>query len=252
MGKLIKYELRGTYKVFLMIIISLSLVNVALLTRIDHWYLETILGVITLANVGAYFVLLIFSVRNFSKEVYEDRGYLTFTLPVSGAEVVGSKLILAVIHFSILSVVAGGFQYYIADFYGKSKGAFESLIDFFNFKLVAMGIVSGAVDVIVLLILIYFSITTTKMALKNKKIGKFMGFVVFILLSIVIEYITFKIKVYIPVEVTMNILKETLMTETLGAGGDLTINIASTIFNLIVFVGMFVASSYIVEKKIDL
>jgi len=96
-----------------------------------------------------------------------------------------------------------------------------------------------------------------KVALKNKKLGKIGSFILFIILSSLMSWLTFKIGTAFPQ--TLNLggssLNNSFNTGTSNftiSNLGLNINIASTLFEIIAFAGFFFSTSYLIDKKLDL
>lgn len=103
LGKLLKYEYRATYKLYLVLYaIVLVLAGILrLLTSLDlsHNVILSSLTVmftitVVLSLAGLYFVTLIFVMFRFYKHMFSDEGYLTFTLPVTTFQLIISKIIV--------------------------------------------------------------------------------------------------------------------------------------------------------------
>ncbi|MBE6067733.1 MAG: hypothetical protein E7211_08585 [Clostridium lundense] len=266
MDKLIKYELKGDYKLFGIIFTIAILLNGGLFTRIDKWEEGIIIALTTMISSFLFLTILIFVIKSFEKEMYEDRGYLTFTLPVSGRKILGAKLIAALIWFSlagILSLIAG--RILIGILYDQSiiNELSTRLSTFINIKTILAVVLFGVINIITLLLLVYFSITITRVALKGKKVSKFLGFVAFIALNAAIAYIEYKIIKLFPQTISFipgllqgfpanaepMVLDGTLITIR---NSGLNINIAAVIYNIVVYVGLFLGTGYLIDNKIDI
>lgn len=86
MGRYIKYEIKGSYK-FILGVLALVLI---LITGIFAYSINVdegsvlggmFVGLSTLVIFGTLLTTFLYIVGSFRKELYEDRGYLTFTLP---------------------------------------------------------------------------------------------------------------------------------------------------------------------------
>ncbi len=103
LGKLLKYEYKATYKLYIIlyiIVLALAVIN-RILNAID-FSKNVVLGVlsgtfmvtIVLSCIGLYFATLIFVLFRFYKNLFTDEGYLMFTLPVSPMSLIISKIIV--------------------------------------------------------------------------------------------------------------------------------------------------------------
>ena len=96
-----------------------------------------------------------------------------------------------------------------------------------------------------------------KVALKGKKIGKIGSFIIFIILVLVIGWISVKITTLFPQNLDLSdfsINKTVILinSDFSAPGGNFNINIAQTIFDIIIFAGLFIGSSNLIDKKLDL
>ena len=107
MLKFIKYEIKGNYRFILgilaLVLIASSIIQAVIFRDVrsgDITFSGGLFeGMISLVSIlvlfGAALVAFINIVGSFKKELYDDRGYLTFTLPLSGHQILGVKLIVA-------------------------------------------------------------------------------------------------------------------------------------------------------------
>ena len=68
MGKLIKYELKGNYKIFCSLFTIIILLQGLFLTRIGHWKSGSIMGMTVLVNIVLFITILIFIEKSFAKD----------------------------------------------------------------------------------------------------------------------------------------------------------------------------------------
>ncbi len=115
--KLLKYEYRATYKLYLilyLIVIGLAFINrlIYALDFSNNVVLSVLSGMFTLtivlSCVGLYFATLIFILFRFYKNLFTDEGYLMFTLPVSALKLIISKIIVGMTWMLGSIVVIGG------------------------------------------------------------------------------------------------------------------------------------------------
>lgn len=111
--KLIKYDFRAFAKV--MVPVELVLLGVALLYRVMSFFesdnaiyrtFDTSAVIILIIScVAAFFTSFFFSVVRFYRNLFTAEGYLSFTLPVTPAAHIASKLIVSLI-FDVITVVS--------------------------------------------------------------------------------------------------------------------------------------------------
>ena len=251
MFKLIKYELRSTALTILGICITVIVANLLLMTKKGSWDVAAPVLSICLI-IGAIIVIFISSLKIMSKYLHGDEGYLLFTLPQSGASIITSRLITALIQISIVVFVSLSMFYLIVPEEVKL-----SFFKVFTVNQILFSMIAYVWGVVSSLTFIYFCMVIGKVALKGKKLGKIGSFIIFIIISIAMSWLTFKIAALLPQ--TLN-LGDTSIANNFRAsnsgfwvsGGNFNINIASTMFDIITFVGFFITTTYLIDKKLDL
>jgi hypothetical protein len=261
MGRLLKYELKGSYKVIGIILVILIIVALGLNFKIGEWAETTIMGITSFAVFGALLSAFIYLVELFRKELYEDTGYLTFTLPITGNSIVGAKLLSSLIWIFVVGTIGGLLGLLNAK---RAFGPYVRFGSIFTNQSFIMAVISGVASVVTVLLLIYFSITISRMTIRNKKVGG-LWFIIFILLNVVIAYFRIKLIEWMPYYIDTNswrIVKQGMNMVTdiningamlqLSINGNVYLNIANIIFSIVLMVGLFLGTGYLLEKKIDL
>lgn len=234
MFNLIKYELRGKLLTIFGICITVIMGNLFLMTKISSWeigapVLSTFLG------VGALVLISLSSLTLMSDYLYDDQGYLLFTLPQSGVSIMASRLIAAVVQISIVTIVSL-LMFCLLD-QGRLLNAILQQVEiheiFYSILMHLWTIVSA-------LTFIYFCMVVGKIALKGKKLGKIGSFIIFFLLSIAKAGLTIVISNSFPQIVELHSVTT------------MTMNIGSTILDVIIFAMLFIATSHLLEHKVDL
>ena len=281
MGRYIKYEIKGSYK-FILGVLALVLI----LTTGIYMYANntdggsafggTLIGLSTLVIFGTLLTTFLYIVGSFRKELYEDRGYLTFTLPLTGHEILGGKLIVATMWFVLLGVVIIGYNIIMTmnlDIVKQSLDGIEMTVgilpDFFSKEMI-ISLILAALGGISTLILIYLAMALGRVTLRNKKIGGF-WFIIFLVLSALVGYGQAKIIGAMPHYLDLNTFKmvsyesfinginnaNTMIQFGDGAlltsnGSQYLLNIAGFIYLIGIMVINFLLTGYIIENKIDL
>ncbi len=278
MGRYMKYEIKGSYKFILGVLALVLILTTALYSYefrgqpINSMTSNSaFVGIAILIILGAAFAAFLYIVDSFRKELYDDRGYLTFTLPLSGNQILGSKLIVAIMWFIILGVTFVLFNMFMVFRFIDVDINFKELISYVDFSgMLTAGIIMFLSGVVTL-ILIYFSMALSRVTFRNKKIGG-LWFIVFLVLNALIGYATVKIISAFPYYLDLKAFKVVNYNDILiGAnslngffisfnegsmaittGGTTFINIASFVFMIIVGVVSFLSTGYLIENKIDL
>lgn len=251
MFKLIKYELKSTFLTLLGICISVIIASLFLMTKRNSWHVA-VTGLSVCLIIGAIVVIFISSLKIMSKYLHGEEGYLLFTLPQSGVSIITSRLITALIQISIVVFVCFSMFFVI-----MPEEVFLSVFNAFTFSQILISIVEYIWGLISFLTFIYFCMVIGKVALKGKNLGKIGSFIIFIILTIAISWLSTKISTIFPQTLNLggssveNILKTS--TSNISISGEaFNINIASTIFDIIIFVGFFITTTYLIDKKLDL
>jgi ABC-2 type transport system permease protein len=238
MLKLVKYELRSNLFVILGIFITLIIANLLLLTRINSWGTELVLGSSAFLFLVTIIIIFIFSLNIMSKYLHNDSGYLLLTLPQSGTSIIISRLITGLIQIAIVISVSLFFFHFIS----SGNMSFEILK---NLKFYGINLIIYTYGTVYLLTFIYFCMILGKVAFRNKKIGKVGSFVVFVLLSLLLGWISQKLQTLFPQAMDFsNLLTSTTI--------ELKFNIASSIFEICTLAIFFISGSYLLDKKVDL
>ena len=106
--KLMKYEIKSTYKVFFTILASFVLLTILLCMSMKTPNTIMILifsGACFVIGGGTFFAYLITLFNRYYKNLYGREGYLMLTLPVKGWELVCSKFAIAMF-WNIILIIA--------------------------------------------------------------------------------------------------------------------------------------------------
>lgn len=283
MRKYIKYEIKGSYKFILGILAIVIIASTIIQGNIsEHIKLGTMnslnnmegfrgfmLIVPMLVIFGAFLTAFFHIVGSFRKELYEDRGYLTFTLPLTGNQILGGKLIVAMLWFVILGATIILYNLILALilFDGSWVEIAKEFFHVLNTGVISVGLVMGLTSIMTL-ILIYFSIALSRVSIRNKKIGG-IWFIVFLILNALAGYLILKVSGAVPYFLNLNGFKVLHYYElnTVSAFGrsmgdliifggnndvDAYINIVGALSHIVIGIVAFLGTGYLIEKKIDL
>ncbi|MFL0196534.1 hypothetical protein ACJDU8_13355 [Clostridium sp. WILCCON 0269] len=261
MFKLVKYELKGCFKDFIIMVCTIIILNLALLTRINVWSPDAIFSLNLLIGFAVAVVVIIWNIRLFSRDLYEDTSYLLFTIPKSGKNILMNKIVTAIIQCIIVSIIVGIFTVILLQILRLTQNflvfdvtAFRQFVTAFTPQFIAAGILSSMVVYITFLLTVYLAITLGKVAIKNRKLGKLGTFAIFIVLTLAqikLEDIflkifpqTFNLKV-------INIKNVTINTNGMVSSG-IDLSISLIVLSIIIIIAMFYATAYLIENKLDL
>lgn len=250
MFNLIKYELKGYFKDFIIILGIIALINILLYTRMNTWSKGAIVSLSFLVSFAAAIIVLIWNIKLFSRDMYENSGYLLFTLPQKGYSVLGAKLITSIIQCIIVGTVALIFNFISLQSMDNFHNNAQMVLSNINPNLAPISIISSLLNYVFFLTTIYFSIALSKIAIQKRKFGKLGAFVIFVVVSLIVGKITTAISKAFPKSFNLNLLSAQSQLSFYGPS-NISINMATTIFSVILFILMFIATSYIIENRID-
>lgn len=282
MRKYMKYEIKGTYKFILgilaIVIIASTIIQLNVLKELDNptslgnsngvtGFGAILLIISILVIFGAFLTAIFYIIGSFRKELYEDRGYLTFTLPLTGNQILASKLIVSMLWYGVLGL---GIVLYniiltlILDG-GKFIEVLKQLKGVIGINLISFGIIA-IISVVMTLILIYFSIALSRVSIRNKRIGG-IWFIIFIVLNSLMGFLTVKVSEILPYYLNLDSFKIlhyydlnmiASMNGKIGSliltGNNLNsyVNIFGILIQIVVIVAGFLGTGYLMENKIDL
>ena len=285
MKKFMKYEIKGTYKfifgILLTIILASSMIQYNIFNEVKNfgnnqfapnsflWFMF-IMSVFVI--FGAFITAFFYIVSSFRKELYEDRGYLTFTLPLTGNQILGSKLLVAIMWSIVIGAVAIFYNLLLATilFKGELRVIFGEFIKIADISLISSALIS-IVSSMYTLILIYFAISLSKVSIRIKKICG-MWFIIFLILSGLISFLITRIGMAIPYFLDLNTFKITTLDalNSIRDSGMVEfslemgtppmvsgvypghINIAELVSQILFAIALFIGTGYLIEEKIEL
>lgn len=290
MGKLMKYELRGLMKFIIGVMIILLISSFVLQynmfslmdVQADGGYVEMqgetesimkplLTGLSAMVLWGSYLVSFFYIVNSFNKEITEDKGYLTFTLPVTGGQILGSKLFSAMIYFVLLVVGLVLFNAIIGIFFMARTGVDFPIGEIMSYIRESVGLkeirmvlflgIAGLFSTAYSLISIYFAMTVRKIIFGGKRMNG-LWFIIFMIMSSLLAVLILNLSMNFPYYLDIYNMKVTTlpsvsggMMQQLTIMGDLggfNINIAQMFLEILSMAGLYFGTSYLLEKKIEI
>lgn len=270
MFKFIKYDLQGCFKDFIIMICTIIILNILLLTRINVWDSNIIIFLNLAISFAAGIVVVIWNIRLFSRDIYENTAYLVFTTPKSGKNILMNKLITALLQYLIVSVVAVAFTAILIEILKLTQGfVFDMKITFTQIfssitpQFIIYAILAALIVYVTFLLTVYLSLTLGRVAIKNRKLGKIGTFAIFIVLCLVQSKIEDVFSNIFPQSFTLRIFNSGNEDSWIKMGNTLAnsnnvfssganLNISLMIISVILMIAMFYATSYLIENKLDL
>lgn len=282
MFKYMKYEIKGTYKfilgILLVVLIASTIIQLNLQSGINDGlnspFRLDIAPFLFLASIlvifGAFITAFFYIIGSFRKELYENRGYLTFTLPLTGNQILGAKLLVSLLWYTVIGIGIVVYNIFLSFIlFGEDwRYILKTVSQNIDISFMSLGFVS-IISTVVTLILIYFAIALSRVTIRNKKIGG-IWFIVFIILNIFVTYITFKVSTTLPYYINLSnfrinhiydiaasqkmVLLGDEANSLMFIGSDFKpyVNIFGNLSQIIVIVAGFLGTGYLIEKKIDL
>lgn len=267
MFKIIKYEIKTISKEFLIILAAIVLLNLVLMTRINVWKDTTLIMLTFLICFGAGVVAFIYNITMFTRDLKQDTGYLIFSIPKSGYSILGAKIIsslivmiaslaVSVIMSFLLGVVGmGNWDEFIRSFTDP-----RNIPDINTFKLILVLIVDALIAVtayVQLLLIIYFSISISRTIMNKRKFSGLVSFLIFVVVNLVTGKLYELISRAIPKTINPYVTFYGNSIVNSNGANSLSVllfpvNWAGGIFYIILMIALFIATGYILEKKIDL
>lgn len=288
MRKFIKYEIKGTYKFMLGIISVILIISTTLQLQISKFVFQgnitesqfnsglpiSFFGVIAIG--GLLIAATVYIINTYKKELDDDRGYLTFTLPLTGNQILGSKILVAIFWQLLLVITISLFNLGLASiiFGNDFQQLFEMLKIIARDSSMVVFAISNLISISLTITLAYFSITVSRITFKNRRFGG-LWFVLFIALNLLMTYIILKLSIALPyylnmtnftvnnisnltsiipfennAELIVNSVPNTLLF--LGTDMNPYLNIVGFVSHIIVLVVGFLGTGYLLENKINL
>jgi len=247
--KLLKYELKSTGSRFLVAFaVYIGAFAVLFAFFRDNVILVTMFTASGLIALVAITMLTMF--QRYNANLYGNEGYLMFTLPVKGRELLLSKLISTLIWMIALSIVGITSMLCFAFAYGH--------IDAFNIDMIGQVILNNWPYLLVLvieyflstllsIISIYASISVSKLPIW-RKFGVLVGFVTYIVIGFLQGIPIFIMGYFRPLSSTLHIEGFGIIRGTYSS----VVIWTQTGFIIIFCVGLFFGISYLFEKRTSL
>ncbi len=249
-------------------ILKIDSLSVEALNKVSTIHTVSI-AVSILVSVLLIFVTFFFVVYDFFKSLFGQQGYLSFTLPVSSHQLLGSKVIVYggwLILSYLVFIFTGGFMinYTVDNIVGQEKiSMVESLMlllgDFPSItQLVAYAVyltIMCFTAIFSFVFIIYFAISLSHVRVLQK-FSLLASIPIFVVLAILFIWLADKMSDIVNVfmlfnddhTISISILREGMQIKSQY----MMMPITPIISFIIIDVGMFFATSYVMHKKVNL
>lgn len=270
LGKLLKHEFRQSARSVSLVYVSaaavIAFVFIGMLTKIT-WI--GILGSVVLyvAALAALLMTLVSVIKNFYETLYSNQGYLSFTLPVNCASLLGSKVIAAVV-WVILSFVLAALCFLVIGMNAKAtaEGSMAGIWDILEMsglkemlpsgatlvKLAVLAVAAVLLTVLSFVSFVFFAVTLANTRVLQKH-PKLFGFLIFFLTYGATNAIATKLTYSLPLSLEISTqdvklafvaMDQSSSTFAYGLGGIL--------FSALVAVGLLLLTGWIMEHKVNI
>ena len=266
LGKLLKYELKATSRVFIPLYIAILVVSIVngLSLNLEILNIQGLATIVLMCLFISLFVItIVVTIQRFNKNLLKDEGYLMFTLPVSSKHLVLSKYLTSLI-WTFLSFVVAFLSFTIIFMIPTYKYFdFSYFINEFNLlfsNMLNLNILGQFLKIILLMIIsytififnVYLALSVGQLPIFNRfrNVSSFIGFLV---INLLISYAQNIVSLFVNdasvnIEAIDNINYAISSVTSIVSKG---LNIAIVI-NIIIILVLFVATTYILDKKLNL
>ena len=266
LGKLLKYELKATSRVFIPLYIAILVVSIVngLSLNLEIFNIQGLATIILMCLFISLFVItIVVTIQRFNKNLLKDEGYLMYTLPVSSKHLVLSKYLTSLI-WTFLSFVVAFLSFTIIFMIPTYKYFdFSYFINEFNLlfsNMLNLNILGQFLKIILLMIIsytififnVYLALSVGQLPIFNRfrNVSSFIGFLV---INLLISYAQNIVSLFVNdasvnIEAIDNINYAISSVTSIVSKG---LNIAIVI-NIIIILVLFFATTYILDKKLNL
>ncbi|MCL1974810.1 MAG: hypothetical protein FWG61_01445 [Firmicutes bacterium] len=216
LGKLIKYELKGTAHYFLPLIAAILILSLifslfgSLYAQWATWISGLMIFVEVVLIIALAVMTLVITIQRFYKNLLGDEGYLMFSLPVSTHYNILSKLLVATLwNIAVLLAVtlSIGILVMHADIAGILQMAWQQLTQWLNMSnfsilfIILEWIVVGLISVAGNILLLYLAMAIGQLANEHKFLASFGAYIA---LQCALGILTALLAIIIPFHFTLD------------------------------------------------
>ena len=266
LGKLLKYELKATSRVFVPLYIAILVVSIVngLSLNLEILNIQGLATIVLMCLFISLFVItIVVTIQRFNKNLLKDEGYLMFTLPVSSKHLVLSKYLTSLI-WTFLSFVVAFLSFTIIFMIPTYKYFdFSYFINEFNLlfsNMLNLNILGQFLKIILLMIIsytififnVYLALSVGQLPIFNRfrNVSSFIGFLV---INLLISYAQNIVSLFVN-DASVNIEAIDNINYAINSVASIVskgLNIAIVI-NIIIILVLFFATTYILDKKLNL
>ena len=247
MMTLLKYEIYRRWRWLVLRYAAFIIIGVILLNRVSspayqYEFIGESIGKFALTSLIIFIIIIVEGINMLKEDLFEECGYLTFTIPEKGRTILASKLVLLLLQLILWAVITIEFG---SIFF--SKLAYPEIVEIksqidFSFLPTVLFLLTAFFNFV---LMIHFSLTLTKTLLVNKKYSGLLSTGIFFLLVYLIEKVYYGpflnqiryISIHSGIETKINFL----------SGG-----YTAVFLNIILAAIFFTATAYLLENKMNI
>ena len=247
MFKLMKYELRKTMVSKIMILALIVIIEGTFLIFAPgsepgklNRYAGQALGFLSLLSVGTLFFVAFECIHKYSSDLKDKCSYMLFMTPNSSYTIIGAKVLYTVVQFVLFGALYIGIWVYNIQYLFRHFGVEEEFLDMIKDVLKVnvdgtdgvLSVINLIISWMIIVIFAFLAITLSRTFLAEQKGRGFVSVVLFFVITRLVSFIS-------------NIL-------TSGADTFRTVFLISTIIYLVAGTVAYLATSWMLDKKVSL
>ena len=247
MMTLLKYEIYRRWKWLVLRYAALIIIGAILLNRVSspayqYEFIGESIGKFALTSLAIFIIIIVEGINMLKEDLFEECGYLTFTIPKKGRTILASKLVLLLLQLILWTVITIGFgSIFFSKLPYREMVQIETQINFY-FLPTVLFILTAFFNFV---LMIHFSLTLTKTLLVNKRYSGLLSIGIFLFLVYLIEKVYYGPFLNQITHVSIEIGNRANM-------GLLSGGYTAVFLNIILTAIFFTATAYLLENKVNI
>ncbi len=247
MMTLLKYEIYRRWRWLVLRYAAFIIIGVILLNRVSspayqYKFIGESIGKFIFVSLVIFVIIIVEGINMLKEDLFEESGYLTFTIPEKGRTILASKLALLLLQLILWTIITIGFgSIFLSKLPYPEIIQIKSQIDF-SFLPTILFLLTVFFNFV---LMIHFSLTLTKTLLVNKKYSGILSLGIFFFLVYLIEKVYYgpflnqikHVSIHYGIEARINFL----------SGG-----YTAVFLNIILTAIFFTATAYLLENKMNI
>lgn len=247
MMTLLKYEIYRRWRWLVLRYAAFIIIGAILLNRVSspayqYKFIGESIGKFIFVSLVIFVIIIVEGINMLKEDLFEESGYLTFTIPEKGRTILASKLALLLLQLILWTIITIGFgSIFLSKLPYPEIIQIKSQIDF-SFLPTILFLLTVFFNFV---LMIHFSLTLTKTLLVNKKYSGILSLGIFFFLVYLIEKVYYgpflnqikHVSLHYGIEARINFL----------SGG-----YTAVFLNIILTAIFFTATAYLLENKMNI